>query len=133
MASRSSQKPKPRQGPPLALVYLASWLMPGLGHLWLGRREKGLVFFVMLPVMFAIGLALDGRLFPFAPEEPLVALAAVADVACGLPYFAARLLGIGAGTASAVGYEYGNAFIITSGLLNMLVLIDAHDITLGRK
>jgi hypothetical protein len=32
-----------------------------------------------------------------------------------------------------VTYEYGNAFLITAGLLNALVIIDAHDIALGRK
>jgi hypothetical protein len=133
MATRSVQKPAPRVGPPRLLVYLVSWLVPGLGHLWLGRRQKGLAFLVMLPAMFIIGLALDGRLFPFEPSEPLVALAAVADFACGLSFFVARLLGLGAGIASSVTYEYGNAFIITSGLLNALVLIDAYDITLGRK
>jgi hypothetical protein len=80
-----------------------------------------------------IGLALDGRLFPFTQGEPLVALAAVADIASGLPYFIAEALGFGAGRALSVTYEYGNAFLITAGLLNALVVIDAHDIALGRK
>lgn len=133
MATRTAGKSAPDSGPPRLLVYLASWMVPGLGHLWLGRRLKGLVFLVTLPLMFIVGLALDGRLFPFVWSEPLVALAAAADVACGLPYLAARMLGLGAGTVTAVTYEYGNAFIITCGLLNTLVLIDVHDISLGRK
>jgi hypothetical protein len=33
----------------------------------------------------------------------------------------------------AVTYEYGNAFLIVSGLLNLLVIIDAYDIAMGRK
>jgi hypothetical protein len=118
---------------PLWLVYLLGWLVPGGGHLWLGRWPKGLVFLVMLPAMFVTGLALEGRLFPFAPGEPLVALAAIANVGSGLPYFIARALEFGAGRAVAVTYDYGNAFLITAGLLNALVVIDAHDIALGRK
>jgi hypothetical protein len=114
-------------------VYLLGWLVPGGGHLWLGRPIKGFVFLVMLPVMFMIGLALDGRLFPFTPGEPLVALAAIANVGAGLPYFVAQALGFGAGRVLSVTYEYGNAFLITVGLLNALVIIDAHDIALGRK
>ena len=59
----------------LVLLCLAAWAIPGAGHLWLGRR-KGLVFLVALPLMFAIGLAIQGRLFPFDLSEPLVGLAA---------------------------------------------------------
>ncbi|MEI6668614.1 MAG: DUF6677 family protein [Acidobacteriota bacterium] len=122
-----------RPARPLWLVYLVAWLVPGGGHLWLGRRHKGLVFLLVLPAMFGIGLALRGRLFPFEPAEPLVALAAVADVGVGAAYALAKLAGLGAGVAGAVTYEYGNAFLITAGLLNTLVMIDAHDIALGRK
>jgi hypothetical protein len=123
----------PSAAKPLALVYLLGWLIPGGGHLWLGRTTKGFVFLVMLPLMFVTGLALDGRLFPFSLGDPLVALAAVANVGAGLPYFIAQALGVGAGRALSVTYEYGNAFLITAGLLNALVIIDAHDIALGRK
>jgi len=42
-------------------------------------------------------------------------------------------LGFGAGDVRAVTYEYGNAFVMTAGLLNFLVVIDAYDIALGRK
>ena len=101
--------------------------------MWLGRRQKGLVFLVVLPLMFVLGLLLDGRLFPFAWSEPLVALAAVANLGAGLPYFAARVLGAGGGTVVSPTYEYGNTFLIVSGLLNFLVMLDAFDLALGRK
>ncbi|MCX6543574.1 MAG: hypothetical protein NTV05_04070 [Acidobacteria bacterium] len=135
MATGSKTKPQiPARPPrPLWLVYLVSWLVPGGGHLWLGRRQKGVAFLVALPLMFAFGLALEGRLFPFEWTDPLVALAAIADLGSGLPYLAARAFGLGSGVASAVTYEYGNAFVITAGLLNALVIIDAHDIARGRK
>lgn len=125
----------PRVVDPARLVAIcaAAWAVPGSAHLWLGRREKGVVFLLVLPLMFAIGLWLDGRLFPFVFSEPLVALAAIADVGVGLPYFAARLAGAGAGDVTQVTYEYGNTFLIAAGLLNALVVLDAFDVALGRK
>ena len=100
--------------------------------MWLGRR-KGVVFLVLLPLMFAFGLYLHGRVFPIQLSDPLVALAALADLGIGVTAFIARALGFGAGDVLAVTYEYGNTFLIVAGLLNMLVVIDAYDIAMGRK
>ena len=117
----------------LVLLCLAAWALPGAGHLWLGRRSMGFIFLVALPLMFAIGLGIEGRLFPFTLSEPLVGLEAVADLGIGIPYFVASALRFGAGNVLAVTYEYGNAFLIAAGLLNLLVVVDAYDIALGRK
>jgi hypothetical protein len=114
------------------LVCALSWAVPGAAHLWLGHR-KGLVFLVVLPLMFVLGLVLEGRIFPFDFSQPLVALEAAADVGAGVPYLIARALGYGAGNVIAVTYEYGNTFLVVAGLLNMLVAIDAYDISMGRK
>ncbi len=115
------------------LVCLLAWLLPGAGHLWLGRRQKGIIFLVVLLFMFVVGLLLHGRLFPLAVAEPLVFLGAIADRGIGLPYFLARLLDAGNGTVIAVTYEYGNTFLMAAGLLNALVILDAFDIAMGRK
>ena len=117
----------------LVLLCLASWAIPGAGHLWLGRRTKGLIFLIALPLMFAIGLAIRGRLFPSDLSEPLVCLAAIADLGIGATYFIASAVGYGRGEVRAVTYEYGNAFLIVAGLLNLLVVIDAYDVAMGRK
>ena len=117
----------------IALVVAAAWAIPGAGHLWLGRRQKGIVFLIVLPLMFLIGLQLEGRIFPLELSEPLVALAAVADFGLGVPWLVARFMGAGHGTVTAVTYEYGNSFLIVAGLLNFLVMLDAFDIAMGRK
>ena len=118
--------------PPL-LASAAALLFPGVGHLLLGRRQRGLIFLGAIPAMFAIGLALDGRIFPFEFSQPLVALAAVAARGVGLPALVAGWFGLGRGLVTAASYEYGNAFLIVSGLLNMLVVLDAFDVASGRK
>ena len=115
------------------LICAAAWAVPGAGHLWLGRAQKGLIFLVALPLMFAVGLWMEGRLFPFELGQPLVALAAFADIGVGVPYFVAKGMGIGAGRVIAQSFEYGNAFLIVAGLLNMLVMLDAFDVAEGRK
>ena len=117
----------------LALVCLAAWAVPGAGHFWLGRVQKGVVFLVALTTMFVAGLLLKGRLFPFEFNEPLVALAAVAQAGLGLPWIIGRSLSLGQGIVTAVTWEYGNTFLIVCGLLNLLVVLDAYDIAAGRK
>ena len=120
------------QSPNHVLICAAGLLVPGLAHLWLGRR-KGLIFIILLPAMFAFGLYLEGRIFPVDFSQPLVALAALANMGIGVPYIVARVMGYGAGNVIAVTYEYGNTFLIVAGLLNTLVVIDAFDISMGRK
>ena len=117
----------------MVLLCLGAWAIPGAGHLWLGRRAKGLIFLLAVPIMFAIGLAVQGRLFPFDFSEPLVGLAAFAALGNGLPYFLAGGLGLGQGDVRSVTYEYGNTFVIVAGLLNLLIVIDAYDVAVGRK
>lgn len=135
---RDSAKPAAAAAPAVdkagvVLLEVAAWAVPGSAHLWLGRREKGLVFLVVLTLMFAIGIGLQGRLFPFDMTQPLVALAAIADVGLGVPFLFARMIGFGGGKVTAATFEYGNAFLIVAGLLNFLVMLDAFDIALGRK
>ena len=111
---------------------LAAWFVPGAGHLMLGQRRKGGIFFVVLSVMFVIGLAFGGRLFPFQMQEPLVFLAAVAEWLQLLPRIIAGVGGLGQGDVVAVTYEYGNTFLIVAGLLNALVVLDVFDRARGR-
>ena len=122
-----------RSTPTTYFICAAAWAIPGAGHLWLGRTQKGLVFLITLPLMFVCGLWLVGRLFPFELTQPLVALAAFADIGVGVPYVVAKAIGVGAGRVTAQTFEYGNAFLIVAGLLNMLVVLDAFDVAQGRK
>jgi hypothetical protein len=130
---RATAADRAQSAPNTYLICAAAWLVPGAGHLWLGRRQKGLTFLITLTAMFAFGLWIEGRLFPFEVSQPLVALSAFADIGVGLPYLVAKALNAGAGRVVAITYEYGNAFIIVAGLLNMLVVLDAFDVAQGRK
>ncbi len=45
------------------LAVIAAWLIPGAGHLVLGKMGRGMLFLVTIAGSFALGLAIHGRLF----------------------------------------------------------------------
>jgi hypothetical protein len=109
------------------------WLLPGLGHAWLGRPRRGAAMGGILLLMFATGLLLEGSLSKPSGGTYLSALATVADLGIGPLYFVAQLLDWGAGTVTAATHEIGNTFHWSAGVMNLLLLLDAHDIGTGRK
>ena len=113
---------------------LLAWVLPGAGHFYLGRRGKGLLFFGAIGALFVLGVAMKSRLQLYLGlEDPLALLFSIAQMAAGVPYFLARVLGYEAGQVTAVTYEYGNTFTAVAGLLNILVVLDAYDTAVGRK
>jgi hypothetical protein len=116
-----------------AATVIAGWLVPGAGHALQGQIPRAAVFFIVLVVMFAAGIAFGGRLFPLRFVEPLVFLAAVAEWGLGVPRAVALLGGFGDGDVVSITYESGNTFLIVAGLLNALVVLDAFDVATGRK
>ena len=136
MATKTRTAERARAGTePGALVLLCvvAWLVPGAGHLWAGRLQKGVVFICAIPLMFLTGLLLSGTIFPFQFSEPLAGLAALAELGAGLPWVFAKMMDAGVGTVTAATWEYGNTFMIVAGLLNSLIVLDAFDIAMGRK
>ena len=123
--------PRPAAAVPACLL---AWLVPGAGHLYLRRTRKGLVFLGAIGALFVLGLAMDSRLeMTVGLDDILASLFSLAQMAIGLPYFAARLLGYEAGSVTSVTFEYGNTFTAVAGLLNILVVLDAYDVAVGRK
>ena len=116
------------------LVCALAWLVPGAGHLVLGRVRRAAVFFSCLLAMFVIGVAMDARLQNYVGlEDPLALLRSAAQIAIGLPYLAARYFGFESGDVKAVMHEYGNTFTEVGGLLNILIVLDAYDTLAGRR
>lgn len=113
---------------------LLGMLVPGLGHLYLGRRVKGFVFLGAIGALFLLGVAMDARLSLYVGfGDPLALLRSLAQMAIGVPYFLTRALGMGMGAVTSVTHEYGNTFTEVGGLLNILVALDAYDTAVGRK
>ncbi len=111
----------------------AGAFFPGLGHAVLQKWDRALVFLVSITVMFAMGVQLQGRVFSPDFTDLFSILKFVADAGSGLLYWFCWIKGMGAGVPSAYTYDFGNVFIYSAGLLNMLVIVDAFDIGMGRK
>lgn len=121
---------------PIASPYLASGLAllwPGLGHFYLGRRARALLFFVLIAVAIVVGCWLAGNLYEPIPGRPLSRLATLGAMGMGLPYFVLRFGVEYAGDIRAASYDYGTAFLLSAGLMNLLLVLDAWDIASGRK
>jgi predicted exporter len=111
---------------------VAAFLVPGLGHVYLRRWRRGLAFFLLVVVALWVGWDLHGNLYRVVPNEPLSILGTLGALGMGIPYFIFRLQGY-AGDILSAGYEYGTAFLLTAGLMNWLLVLDAWDISRGKK
>lgn len=122
---------------PVWTVVLA-WLVPGAGHLLLGRRGRALIIFVTVLVTFALGLLMRGPLFQTgAPGDVLSRLIQwggfFGDVASGLVYFIVVWLGYGPPDQASHNADYGSKFLVAAGLLNILAMVDTYEIAKGEK
>ena len=123
---------RPGAGHALAAALLA-WAVPGLGHFYLGRRVRAIAFCAIVLISLATGVALDGNLYRTVPDQPLSFFATIGCMGMGAPYFLARWVFGYEGDIEGAGYEYGSAFILTAGLMNLLLILDALDIARGMK
>lgn len=110
-----------------------AWLVPGAGHFLLDRRGRGVAFFLLVLAAVVTGFLLNGNLYRVLPDQPLTILATLGSMGMGAPYFFLRFYLGYQGDLTSVGYEYGTAFLLTAGLMNLLLVMDAWDIARGRK
>jgi hypothetical protein len=116
-----------------AVALLAGWLVPGAGHLLLGKWVRAALLAGSILCMFGIGLALQGKVYTPNTGDPLDMLGFVGDLGSGVLYGLARLLGWGAVTVQIAVADYGTKFIVVAGLLNIVCAVDAHSLASGRK
>ena len=116
-----------------ALAVLGAWLAPGLGHAILGKWKRGAAYASIVTTAFVAGLLLEGKLYTFDGEHPLTILAALTNHATGLLDFVARGLRLGEGNLTSASYEYGTTYLLSAGLMNLLLILDTFEIARGRK
>jgi hypothetical protein len=112
---------------------VVAWLVPGAGHFLLGRRGRGAIFLLLVLSAVLTGYLLSGNLYRILADQPLTILATLGSMGMGAPYFLLRYFLGYQGDLTSVGYEYGTAFLLTAGLMNLLLVMDVWDIARGRK
>ncbi len=126
--------PGPNLGTPTAIAAaVIAWLIPGGGHLYLKRWQRGVAFFVLIAVSVFLGLKLEGHLYRPVPGEPLATLGTIGQAGVGTVYGVLRFVTHYEGDLRGPGFEYGTAFLLTAGLMNLLLVFDAWDIAVGKK
>ena len=129
------------------MVLAAAWFIPGAGHWILGKKVRAAVFAAVVVSAFVTGILLQGELGTPKPQNPFSWLATFACFGNGILYLTRMtwlngvggfLAGIpfdlqGGGNPSAAGFAYGNTFLYTAGLMNLLTVLDVSDIARGEK
>jgi len=116
-----------------ALAAVLALIFPGLGHLYLGRKARAAVFAGVVLVAVVLGAKLDGNLYTPIEGHPLTFLATIGSMGMGLPYFLLLYPLHYQGDVTSAGYDYGTAFLLSAGLMNLLLALDAWDVGTGRK
>jgi hypothetical protein len=83
--------------------------------------------------MFAIGIALEGKVYTPNTGDPLDILGFVGDLGAGGLYILTRMLDLGHSSVQIAIADYGTKFIVVAGLLNIVAAVDAHSLASGRK
>jgi len=114
------------------LPLIAGWLIPGAGHFLLRKWGRGALLAASILGMFAMGIAMQGKLYGGA-HDILEILGMAGDLGNGMLYFLSRAMGLGADPVQVTTADYGTRFIVVAGLLNIISAVDAHNLRTGRK
>src|ERR1700704_1545114 len=115
-------------------VCCSGFVIPGLGHILMGRWLRGAILALAIGLMFLFGIGMQGELYGSdLSQTPLRLFGFFADVGVGLMYWLAEHSHLGAGNMSARTYDYGTTYLWVCGLLNYLAILDAFDIARERK
>jgi len=124
-----------------------AWFIPGSGHWLLGKKKRAIVFAVVILCGFVTGVLFGGEIGTPKPQSPFSWLAALACLGNGVLSLG-RLVWLngvggllhgfpfaiqGGGNPSDAGFAYGNTFLYTAGLMNLLTILDVSDIARGQK
>lgn len=120
-----------------AAAVVIGWLLPGGGHFYLRKWNRGVLLLGAIAGMFLFGLLMRGRMFEPVSGDLFTTVVNwggyIGDVATGALYFLANWLGYQQPQLASAVADYGTKFLVCAGLLNILAVIDAYEIAVGEK
>jgi hypothetical protein len=120
----------------LPVVGLA-WLIPGGGHFLLKRSVRGAVLFGTVLIAFLFGLLMRGALFQPQTGDLFTTLiycgGFIGNLAAGAFYLLTVWMGYAQPDVAGHVHDYGTKFLVAAGLLNLLAMVDAYEIAVGKK
>ena len=119
--------------PQLVRLLVAAWLIPGAGHFLLGRKGRALILGASIVCMFVLGLLMQGEFFSLYSPSLLRKLGFLGEMCVGVAMPTAMFFGYSGGNPYFVASDYGTAFLVAAGMLNVLTVFDAYDIAMGLK
>ena len=125
--------PKPRSGAVAALIGVAAWILPGLGHAILKMWGRAVACFLTVGLLVVIGAGMRGNLFTSEGGDAFAALGFIADLGTGTFYLLAKSLEVGGPDVSHADGDYGTRFLAAAGVLNLLAALHAYEAARGRK
>ena len=118
---------------PAPVILIAAWAVPGLGHALLRRWTRAAGFFFAVGGLAIAGYLMRGEVFGPRSHESFGTLGFLADVAAGAFYFLAHVIEAAGPDISRATGNYGTRFIAAAGLVNLIGVIDAVELALGRR
>ena len=113
------------------------WLIPGGGHFLLKHPGRGALLMVSVTAMFLCGLMMRGAMFQPQTGDILTTIiycgGFIGDLASGLLYLLATWLGYAQPDIAGHVHDYGTKFLVGAGLINILAIVDAYEIAVGKK
>jgi len=133
---KSPREPRPplKQWLPAVAV---GWLVPGGGHFLLRRYWRGSLLAAAITGMYLFGLMTRGALFTPQVADLFTTIihcgGFFGNVASGLLYLLTVWFGYDQPDMPGMVHDYGTKFLVTAGLLNVLAMVDAYEIVVGKK
>ncbi len=116
---------------------VVGWLLPGSGHMLLGKPWRGVLLLVSVLSMYLFGLMMRGTLYLPKSGDLMTTLIHTGGFLCnlmsGLAYLFALAFGYEGSALPGLGFDYGTVFLASAGLLNTLAIVDAFEIATGKK